>query len=906
MSRHSTGITIALTVAIAIGLSFAPVPDVFRPFPGLVKDPVDTVVAAVLPQRGGSLKRQDAITGAPELAQADSNADALPVEDEASLPAALNDADELNGEALPPAVALGAAEARNVRKLERWAKKVGAAHVDLEHPEALEPFFQKLEALQRGEQPTPVRVVHLGDSQIASDHITDVIRRRLQLRYGSGGPGFLFVDRPSKFSGRAVRNGEASDGWEVVKLTDKTRDGMLGFSGVRFVSRTAQHTRFDVASSNIAELFFVTSPKGGTLDVKADDTHLSHVFTQFMDTELAFSRLKLPEGARSLRLDTADGEVNLLGVALESGGPGIVYDTVGLPGALFEVYLRGKEKFFVSQLAHRDPSLVVLMLGGNEAYEIGRGWQTLDDARGNARKLVDRVKKAAPEAACLLMGPMDAGIRTVSGEIDPRPNTREVGAMIREVAAEKGCAFWDAAAAMGGIGSVPKWLELGLFNQDLIHPRSSGADVLGHLFDFALERARATRAGATNLHFAEPTGLENAPGVSKTIEKLAALKKEKSAAPSVRVVQLGASHTAGHMFTDTVRSELAKKFGPAGRGFIAAGRPSPRLVPDVKREVEGDWEFPDARGDTEAEPWGLTGVRAVGQPGAKLKIAFGQAERGRNAPAELSLYYLETRDMGALEVRIDGDLVAELGPARAGNEAVPVSAKQPRASANKGRVRPTRDAHPGANPPQPPSPFADARARVVTWPVTGTSHTLEVTNAGGGQVVVFGASLDQPQGGVVWDALGLPGATAITADGYDKPSFEEQLRARKADLYVLFFGTNESAMEGFDAEVLREHERSLIATMKRASPEAECLILGPTDRQDAPYLDETVRVLREVAQEAGCAFWSSRWAMGGPRAMARWQSMQPPLADADGVHLTKEGYEALGQMLVDDLLAEAH
>ncbi len=881
MKARSTGITIALTLALAVGLSFAPVPDAWKPFPSFTREPLGEALASLLmPERGGA-RAQEVMTGEPVVAEAPSGAANLPAaeESEAEIHAAREAAAEAAGTDAPPspAASLGAAGFRSVRHLEKIAKEIGATHVDIESPDALERFFSDLESLQHGERPSPVRVVHLGDSQIASDHITDLIRERLQLRYGSGGRGFLFVDRPTKFAGRKVRTGEASPGWEITLLTDRTREGVLGFSGARFfASKSRETSEFELGDARSAELFFATDPNGGLLEVLADGKPISSVFTLLNERDMAFSLIELPAGAKKLRLASTGGDVSVFGVALENDAPGVVYDSVGLPGAQFAVYLRAPEDAFIAQLARRDPSLVVLMLGGNESYELGRGWVTLDDVRRNASKLIDRVQVAAPEADCLLFSPLDAGIRTVGGSIEPRPYSEEVRKVTREVALEKGCAYWDVLTAMGGTGSVPKWLDAGLFHTDLVHPRATGADLLGHLFDFALERARASRPSARNPDASDGLGLQlPAPKtLSKTFEKLAALQADPKKAEAVRIVQLGASHTAGHMFTDVVRDQLARKFGgAAGRGFVAAGRSSSRLTPSgVRRELEGEWTIPDAREGAPGEPWGLTGVRAVGQAGAKLRIAFGNGREPGTEEASLSLYYLETADMGRMEVRVDGELKATL---------------------------PSGDESSGG-------------ARIWSLPVKGLSHAIEVTHAGGGPIVVFGASLDLARGGIVYDALGLPGSTAMLADDYDKEVFRDQLRALRADLYVLFYGTNESALPDFDPADYAEHYASLLTTLREASPSAECLIIGPTDRVSdnadgrwttAESIDLVLKTVREIAAREGCAFWSSRAAMGGPFAMRRWQSLNPPLGHPDGVHLTREGYKALALAFVDDLLA---
>jgi lysophospholipase L1-like esterase len=875
-SRHDTGITIALTVALATGLSLAPLPDDWRPLPELRENPLPALAGIVLPKAEAG-RPTDAITGAPALAPEEPK-DA-PVEPEIPVPP---EPPPTFAAPLSPAAALGAAEARSVRALEKLVAEVGAAHVDIEQPcleeaaegcarQALDRFFDDIESLRGGARRKPVRVVHLGDSLIASDHITDVIRRRLEVRHGSGGRGFLFVDRPTRYSGRKVRTGEASPGWEIVKLTDKTDRGVLGFSGVRFASAGASETtRFDVPGTRYADLFFLTQPSGGLLEVRADSKQVTRILTRFSRPEVAFAKVKIPPGSGSITLSTSKGPVALFGAALENGLPGVVYDSIGIPGGSAEVFLRAGDRAFASQLSHRDPSLVVVMLGGNEAYEMGRGWMTLEGARSTLDKLVERVRASVPKASCLLTAPLDAGVRTVDGSIVPRKYTAEVAAAVREVAMARGCAYWDMLSAMGGIGSAPRWLERGLIHTDLAHPRALGSDVIGHLFDFALERARMARPSASLLPAADPPGLEIAQGaLDRVFARLRSL--EQGASEPVSIVQIGASHTAAHMFTDEARAQLAAVFGDAGRGFIAAGKASKRLKRGgVRRELHGFWTVADARERPPGEPWGLTGIRAEGMPGAKLSVSFGVGQAAGSAPGVLGLYYLERPAMGTLEVRIDGEVV-------------------------------------GRMPEVAPAKIA---ARVATWPVRGRGHTLEVVNVGAGPITLFGAALDLKQPGIRYDALGLPGSTSMLADGFDKRVLAHQLRARDADLYVLFYGTNESAIPRLDPERLRRHYSSLLATLRRASPESDCLLIGPTDRLkkengrwvEAPSINTVIRVIRELARDEGCAFWSARAAMGGPRSIARWQQLDPPLGNEDGVHLTRRGYETLAQAFTDDLL----
>ncbi|HSP77841.1 MAG TPA: GDSL-type esterase/lipase family protein, partial [Myxococcaceae bacterium] len=481
------------------------------------------------------------------------------------------------------------------------------------------------------------------------------------------------------------------------------------------------------------------------------------------------------------------------------------------------------------------------------------------------------------DAACLVISPIDAAVRTMGGELTPRRGTREVAAIFHEVARENGCAWWDALEAMGGEGAAIRWLSAGLLNKDLVHPRARGSDLLGHLFDLAMQRAWAAsrmpqlRAPASAPARAqEPSGLRNADTALKgTFTRLRAL--EAGGDERLAILQMGASHTAAHVFTDAVRGALVERFGDGGRGFVAAGRASERLKgARVARELEGEWTVEDA---LQAAPgpraWGLSGIRAVGAPGASLRIRFCEGcPQAATPPARLSLYWLDGPGAGQMEVQVDG------------------TAMPPE--------------------PPPPEPFTRPTVRIRSFPVEGAAHEVRVDNVGReGQVTVLGAALDLEQPGVIYDAVGLPGATAATQASLEREALAAQLGARKPRLLVLWYGTNESAEEGLDGEALRREYGALVARLREDAGGAECLLLGTTDRvqpdgSEAPSLGKVREVLPRVAREQGCAYWSPRAAMGGAGSMSRWQ--REGLGHADGVHLTPEGYAKLAGSFVSDLL----
>ncbi|QSQ12886.1 hypothetical protein JY572_31730 [Myxococcus landrumensis] len=895
LKARTTGLTLTLTVALALGLSLAPIPESWRPIPSLQQGPLgQKLLALVVPAsfRGGRpapLPEVDAASPdtpkAPTLPDEDSAEDAGPEV-------------AANPTTPPPAVPttpgigleeLSAPTLARAVELEALRERMSAQHVDIEpncrkaradgtcEEDGLAPFLRALGELRSDTRRTPVRVVHLGDSLVASDYITDVVRDRLQERFGSGGKGFLFITRPAS-AGRWTRSGRGSDGWEIARLVDtKWPRDRVGWTGVAFTAASgSQNTKYDVEGSRVAELFFLAQPASGSVQLSVDGRPLQRVQTRgFSKTksEAAFARVAIPEGAKTLTLTTS-GKVELHGVTLETGTPGVIYDTVGLLGGMAEVYLRAQPAAFRAQLRQRKPAMVVLMVGGNEAFFYSRDRTTLDEVRAQMKELVSRVRANVPDAACLVMSPIDAGVRTMGGELVPRRGSKEVSDIFREEARLGGCAFWDAYSAMGGEGAALRWLEAGLMLEDLVHPRAKGSDLLGHLFDLALQRSFA-KTHAPLVPVLDAAGLQGADSaLLKTFDRLR--RREAGEALRVGIAQLGASHTASHYFTDAVRGVLTQRFGDAGRGFIAAGKASPRLEKArVARELVGDWKVEDALESPPGGLWGLTGIRAVGAPGAKLRIEFCKdCPEAKTLSGRLDLYALDVPDTAAPEIRIDG-------------EAMPPDAPLP-------------------------EPLAAPTVRIRSFPVTGASHQVEVEAPRSSGVTVLGAALEYDTPGVVMDALGLPGSTAFTLRNMDAGAVDSQLASRRPDLLVFWYGTNEAGLADLDAAGLTNDYTALIARLRKATGNAECLLLGPTDRlqqdanarwTEAPALGSVLSVLPQVARDAGCAYWSPRAAMGGERAMLRWQRARPVLGHADGVHLTPEGYERLAASFARDFLA---
>jgi lysophospholipase L1-like esterase len=189
--------------------------------------------------------------------------------------------------------------------------------------------------------------------------------------------------------------------------------------------------------------------------------------------------------------------------------------------------------------------------------------------------------------------------------------------------------------------------------------------------------------------------------------------------------------------------------------------------------------------------------------------------------------------------------------------------------------------------------------------LTGAPGARTLRLDGASRLQLFGVVVEAAKPGVVLDTVGLNGARLATALAWEESSWIRELAERKPDLVVLAYGTNESQDLRGGAEKYGQQLDSMLARVKKADPNAECLVITPIDRSDeaaALRLAKIRDALASHAKAAGCAVWDAQAAMGGHGSMAAWSNESPPRSAGDGVHLTGKGYAALGERLGKELL----
>ena len=376
---------------------------------------------------------------------------------------------------------------------------------------------------------------------------------------------------------------------------------------------------------------------------------------------------------------------------------------------------------------------------------------------------------------------------------------------------------------------------------------------------------------------------------------LAAAERGDAGDPASRVLWLffGDSHTAGDSMTSRLRVTLQSKFGDAGRGMVAAGKPPVRhyYQRDVRYGGSRNWKAAVGGHKRDPEPYGIAGLRVYGdRKGAELWVESCAECPAGTKVSQLEILYYAAPDHGTLRYRVDAQPWHPLATRTAAGE--------------------------------PPHPARE----VVTVPDGG--HRLTLQHAGGGVVDLFGVVLERARPGVIIDALGVVGRRLSNLRSWDWSVIGDQLARRAPRLVVLQYGTNEADDRELDLEAMARYFDEVILRIRAAAPTASVLVLGPPDmatreagkrcdrlRGEAAAIPEcewhTPHILTEIiAVEHAAAlrnravFFDTFAAMGGADRMHAWFLAEPRLAYKDHVHFTDLGYQAWADALSSAVLAE--
>jgi lysophospholipase L1-like esterase len=332
----------------------------------------------------------------------------------------------------------------------------------------------------------------------------------------------------------------------------------------------------------------------------------------------------------------------------------------------------------------------------------------------------------------------------------------------------------------------------------------------------------------------------------------------------VTILHYGDSPTTADLITGDVRAQLQERFGDAGRGYTLIAKPWAWYGHRGVEISDHGWKIRHGVGLMREGVYGLGGAAFEGQPGAWSKFRLTESQQ-----SAVNVEYLARPGGGSFAVEADDRQLADQSTDSQAQIALSLHVELP----------------PGTK-------------TVSIRPTSGT-------------VTLFGADFRRGNTGLLYDSLGLNGATtSVVARVLQPVIWKQELDFASPALVVINYGSNESSFGSFVHKQYAGELRLAIQRVRANAPGASILIMSPMDRGERSGLDEIktmatipeiVAIQRQVAAETHVAFFDTYDAMGGDGTMARWYAASPRLVTADLLHPTPQGATIVAGLFVDQL-----
>jgi lysophospholipase L1-like esterase len=370
-----------------------------------------------------------------------------------------------------------------------------------------------------------ISIAHFGDSHVQPDIYTGALRKRLQICKGNAGFGIFFPFSTAKTYGMIDYKSDYTGTWDNSKSVEHRPTLPLGITGI--TSRTTDSNASfriifrDHLSPDYRKLKIFCKQDHDSYAMKISTAgHEMLVMVDSIDPRsfTPYIEITLPTIGDSISVQLVknqpyQNEFEIYGLSLEKvNASGVLLHCMGIGGSQYASLLW--EDLFDYQLPGINPDLAILDFGTND---IAVKNNIPDDLEFQIVEVIKKIRRDAPDCTILLTSTMDMkhGGRIITASAD-------FSKLIRKIAKEQKCPFYDWYWVSGGPKVMKLWKENDLAQPDMVHLKSKGYVLKGELFSDAFIGTMAllgTGKAPDSLIFPVPETKESIDSTAETNEE---------------------------------------------------------------------------------------------------------------------------------------------------------------------------------------------------------------------------------------------------------------------------------------------------------------------------------------------------------------------------------------------------
>ncbi|MGQ0829097.1 MAG: hypothetical protein ACT4ON_11970 [Bacteroidota bacterium] len=352
---------------------------------------------------------------------------------------------------------------------------------------ALAHFFESLNKVRK--QKHKARIAYFGDSMIEGDLITQDLRTHMQDAFGGSGVGFVPIT--SIVAGFRTSIIHSFNGWTTYNLLDKLPSGhLLGISGYGFVPDLIDSFDSATNSSNCWVKYVAVKkrhldkfPQAKLLYGKSRGENYAVINGKRykLDGTKTVNELLIDNGNACQSVNAkfqCKTPIDIFGFSAESDS-GAFVDNFSFRGNSGMPITKVSKSVYSGTNECLGYDLVILEYGLNVVSENVMDYSWYERGMNN---VIKHIRESFPGASILLISVGDKGYHK-DNVYQTNPGVPLLVEVQKRLAENNKLAFWNLYDAMGGNGSMVKWVEEdpAYANKDYAHFNFKGAHKVGKL-----------------------------------------------------------------------------------------------------------------------------------------------------------------------------------------------------------------------------------------------------------------------------------------------------------------------------------------------------------------------------------------------------------------------------------------